>query len=84
MNIVYGYGGLRTDRKPFKLNPSIPKTWKSYSFKFQIKETKITVEVTQNGFTLTLNQDLDMPLNINDEEIFLRKGENSFKFSNKR
>ena len=46
MNIVYGFGGLRTDGDGISIAPSIPKSWKKYSFKISYKEEVIEVTVT--------------------------------------
>ena len=48
MNIVYGFGGLRSDRKILKLNPSILPSWKSYSFKIIYHGSILKIKVTQN------------------------------------
>lgn len=45
MNIIYGFGGFRSDGKNFKLSPSIPKRWKSYQFKLTINNSLVTVMV---------------------------------------
>ncbi|HEY8390344.1 MAG TPA: glycosyl hydrolase family 65 protein [Clostridia bacterium] len=45
MNIVYGYGGLRSDSNKITICPKIPEIWSQYSFKinFNNKNYKITV-----------------------------------------
>ena len=45
MNIVYGFGGLRTDGDKLVLNPSIPANWKGYSFRICYEDDVILVEV---------------------------------------
>jgi maltose phosphorylase len=45
MNIVYGFGGLRSDGKILSINPVIPQIWKSYKFKFNYRGSLITVKV---------------------------------------
>jgi alpha,alpha-trehalose phosphorylase len=44
MGIVYGFGGLRINHQGVALNPTLPKQWTGYSFKF-FKEG-ITIKVT--------------------------------------
>ncbi|MGV8149634.1 MAG: glycoside hydrolase family 65 protein [Alkaliphilus sp.] len=44
MGIVYGFGGLRISHEGISLNPTLPKNWTGYSFKF-INEG-ITIKVT--------------------------------------
>ncbi len=45
MNIVYGFGGLRSDGENISLCPSMPKQWKSYSFRIGYREDVLLVEV---------------------------------------
>ncbi len=48
MNIVYGFGGMRSDGPDgLILNPSIPSRWSGYSFKFQYKGTVLSVRTTR-------------------------------------
>jgi maltose phosphorylase len=49
MNIVYGFGGMRSDGEMLSFNPSIPAHWKSYSFQVTYHGSIIRVEVSQNG-----------------------------------
>ena len=56
MNIVYGFGGLRSDGKLLSLNPSIPKKWERYSFRIVSHDEVLCVEVDQKKLSLhTLN-----------------------------
>lgn len=48
MNIVYGFGGMRSDGPDsLILNPSIPARWSGYSFKFLYKGTVLSVRTTR-------------------------------------
>lgn len=47
MNIVYGFGGMRSDGDQLVLRPTIPARWESYSFPISYKESKLLVEVTR-------------------------------------
>lgn len=62
MNIVYGFGGLRSDRSKLVLNPMIIPNWNYYSFKIKyhdslikVKVTKENVEISIKGNSVTLN-----------------------------
>lgn len=44
-SVVSGFGGLRTDSDTLIFNPSIPKQWKSYSFKIAYQGSLISVFV---------------------------------------
>jgi len=52
MNIVFGFGGMRTDGELLVFTPSIPKTWKSFSFRilYQNETLNIKVDKTKAHF----------------------------------
>ena len=52
MNIVYGFGGMRSDGDVLSFAPTIPKGWNSYSFQVLYRRSLIRVEVTHAGATL--------------------------------
>jgi maltose phosphorylase len=47
MNIVYGFGGMRSDGDVLVFNPSIPAHWKGYSFQVAYRHSVLRVEVEQ-------------------------------------
>lgn len=63
MNIVYGFGGMRTDGENIVFNPVLPGNWKSYTFKITYKGSVLEVYVgkgeakfkTLDNGTVTLN-----------------------------
>jgi maltose phosphorylase len=46
MNIVYGYGGLRSDGAQLQLNPVLPKEWKSLEFGVRVRSSVVRVKLT--------------------------------------
>jgi maltose phosphorylase len=46
MNIVYGYGGLRSDGEELLLNPVLPKEWKSLEFGLRARDSVLRVQLT--------------------------------------
>ncbi len=54
MNIVYGFGGLRSDGKKLILNPTIPAIWKSYTFKLKYRGSVIEVTVKKGEATIAV------------------------------
>jgi maltose phosphorylase len=48
MNIVYGFGGMRSDGEMLTFNPTIPAHWKSYSFQVLYRGSVIRVETSQH------------------------------------
>lgn len=71
MNIVYGFGGLRSDGDGLSLWPCIPPMWQSYHFTIQYRGAVLRLEVmahavhikadTDDGPTLTLYGDVVKP-----------------------
>ena len=49
MNIVYGFGGMRSDGEVLSFNPSIPQHWKSYSFQVAYRGAILRLEVSQSA-----------------------------------
>jgi maltose phosphorylase len=45
MNIVYGFGGMRSDGEGIIFKPSLPATWSSYSFKIIYQQTVLFIMV---------------------------------------
>ncbi len=47
MNIVYGFGGMRSDGELLSFDPSIPSHWKGYTFQVLYRGSTLRVEVSQ-------------------------------------
>jgi maltose phosphorylase len=47
MNIVYGFGGMRSDGNILSFHPSIPSHWTGYSFQVTYRGSVLRVEVSQ-------------------------------------
>ncbi|OJV65876.1 MAG: family 65 glycosyl hydrolase [Clostridiales bacterium 38-18] len=62
MNIVYGFGGLRSDGALLALSPSIPSAWNSYTFNLNYKGTLIKIHVDQEKVTLCATNPLKLRL----------------------
>lgn len=71
MNIVYGFGGLRSERKILKLAPTILPKWKGYSFKINYHGSKLTVNVTQTKVSLSLEGN-PIEIKVYDKTIILK------------
>jgi maltose phosphorylase len=52
MNIVYGFGGMRSDGEMLSFNPSIPPHWKGYSFQVTYRGSMVRVEVSPDRAAL--------------------------------
>lgn len=54
MNIVYGFGGMRSDNETLALNPRIPDEWDAYRFQVIYRGSTIRVEVNHAGAIVRL------------------------------
>ena len=52
MNIVYGFGGLRSDGDLLSINPQLPSLWKSYSFNVFYHGSNLKIRVGKKGFSI--------------------------------
>ncbi|GGF99698.1 maltose phosphorylase [Paenibacillus albidus] len=52
MNIVYGFGGMRSDGEQLQFEPSIPVRWDGYSFQITYRGTVVHVRVTREEVTV--------------------------------
>lgn len=54
MNIVYGFGGMRSDGDKLIFNPSIPERWNQYSFPITYGGTQLEVEVDRQQVKISV------------------------------
>jgi alpha,alpha-trehalose phosphorylase len=54
--IVYGFASLRIKDDGLHLNPTIPRDWKSYSFKITYKSRKLTISISKNGVQILMEE----------------------------
>ncbi len=54
MNIIYGFGGMRSDGEVLSFKPSIPADWNGYSFQVVYRGSVIRVEVSQHKAVLRI------------------------------
>lgn len=62
INIVYGFGGLRSDNPIICLSPTIPDRWEEYSFKLTIKDCLLTVTIDKNKVKLNATKPITIKL----------------------
>lgn len=72
MNIVYGFGGFRSDGDKPVLAPMLPPQWKSYSFSLLYRGALIGVKV-DGGTTLTLREGAPVELEVKGSLVRLAK-----------
>ncbi len=73
MNIVYGFGGLRSDGEFLSLSPSLPKGWEGYSFRLGYREDTVLVEVTKQKVCISTLAGTPFRLKVYDSEMEMRK-----------
>jgi maltose phosphorylase len=54
MNVVFGYGGLRSDGDHLVLRPTIPEHWQAYRFQIVYRQSLLRVSVTQGAAHIQL------------------------------
>lgn len=62
MNIVYGFGGMRSDGEKLVFHPSIPDHWERYSFQVFYQGTRLMVEVNQEHAILRVADGPDVEI----------------------
>jgi maltose phosphorylase len=64
INIVYGFGGMRSDDHILRFNPSIPRTWNSYSFRVVYNDAVLSVKVDKEEliFRVINNRSIDIEI----------------------
>lgn len=78
MNIVYGFGGLRSDGEQLSLNPVIPFLWDSYSFRLHCDTDVLVVEVEKDKVTLSTVNGGDISILLYGKEITAGKDKQEF------
>ncbi|SET58977.1 glycoside hydrolase family 65 protein [Paenibacillus sp. NFR01] len=56
MNIVYGFGGMRSDGERLSFQPSLPERWSSYSFNVTCEGVLLNIAVTKDMVMITAPQ----------------------------
>lgn len=59
LNIVYGFGGVRSDGENLVINPSIPDIWQGYSFSLNYRGSDIKVSVKRGKAQITVDKEVD-------------------------
>ena len=62
MNIVYGFGGLRSDGDILALSPVLPQQWSEYEFGILYRKAHIRVKVSADEVNLFTNDEIIEPI----------------------
>lgn len=78
MNIVYGFGGMRSDGKLLSFAPSLPKEWEAYTFKIHFKGDVLKFQVDEENIKISSKSGLGIrilvygkPYILGQEEIVI-------------
>lgn len=69
MNIVYGFGGMRSDGDTLALNPSIPGQWNGYSFRVTYQNEVLEVAVNKEEVSLCTKGDKEIRITVYDKPV---------------
>ncbi|TAH73716.1 MAG: family 65 glycosyl hydrolase [Anaerolineaceae bacterium] len=72
MNIVYGFGGMRSDGDVLSFSPSIPKAWKGYSFRIHYQEDVIEIEIKKDKAYFHTVKGSEINVMIYEQPVILR------------
>lgn len=77
-NIVYGFGGLRSDGEQLRFAPRLPKRWKrlEFSIMYRARIIRICMETAQSSFRLTQGEALSVliygqPFTLTKDELII-------------
>ena len=73
MNVIYGFGGMRSDGDVISFNPNIPKKWNSYSFTITILDSILKVEVKNKKVFFRIVDGNDLNLEIYGQRYCVTK-----------
>lgn len=71
MNIVYGFGGMRSDGELLEFTPTIPAQWNAYSFHVTYQNAVIEVRVEREHVSMRLLQDTSVKVRVYGREYTL-------------
>ena len=78
MNIVYGFGGLRSDGELLSLAPSIPEEWNGYRFRIVYDNKVLSVEVKKDKVMLRTLDGGDIRMALYGKEVLINGEKKEF------
>ncbi len=82
MNIVYGFGGMRSDGDILSFTPSIPSDWKGYSFSIHYQKDVIKVEIEKEKAIFHTINGTEINVLIYGQSITLKNDKSVFSIPN--
>lgn len=71
MNIVYGFGGMRSDGSELSFSPSVPNGWDGYSFRVSYRNSVIFVDVNREDVTFRTSEDVPVTVKVYGKTVEL-------------
>ncbi|MBP1755392.1 MAG: glycoside hydrolase [Firmicutes bacterium] len=68
MNIVYGFGGLRSDSEIISFSPSIPEKWDTYQFSLIYHDALLQIKVSKDKASFVVQDGTSVNVIIYDKE----------------
>lgn len=75
MNIVYGFGGMRSDGKELSFAPSLPKQWEGYSFRVHWKGDILFVVIDKDHMRISSKKGSGIKILIYEKEYTIGQEE---------
>lgn len=75
MNIVYGFGGMRSDGKELSFAPSLPKQWEGYSFRVHWKGDILFVAIDKDHMRISSKKGSGIKVLIYEKEYTIGQEE---------
>ncbi|MDF2484131.1 MAG: Kojibiose phosphorylase [Herbinix sp.] len=73
MNIVYGFGGMRSDGDKLSFEPSIPQAWSGYSFRIHYKNDVVLIEIGKDEASFSTLHGSEIEVLLYDKPVTLSK-----------
>ncbi len=73
LNMVYGFGGMRSDDKVLTFKPSIPKKWKSFSFRILYKGSILKVNIDKQNVLMSIVKGKPVTVKLFDKKVKINK-----------
>jgi len=73
--IAYGFGGFRDYEGEFTIDPRLPDTWESLTFRITIKGTRLRARVEADQLELTVEDGDSAELSVRGERVTVSAGE---------
>jgi maltose phosphorylase len=71
LNVVYGFGGMRSDGTRLSFKPSIPNGWKSFDFDIIYRDAVLNVRVDPHNVTFKLMSGAPFTVEVFGRELFV-------------